>query len=73
MLSSIIDKTYYYDTYFKSTVWLTLDIMINYGLHFDDIDNIIHVLDGKKIIYLFHPDSRPNLYITNHQYILIGE
>lgn len=69
-IKSIIDRTFYYDIYFKSTVWLTLDKMINSGLHHDDTNNIIYVLDGKKTIYLFHPNSKSNLYIIDQNNIM---
>lgn len=64
-ITTIIDRKYYHGIYFKSSCWFTLDKVINSGLHHDDTDNIIYVLDGKKTIYLLPPDSKKNIYQQN--------
>jgi len=64
-ITTIIDKKYYHGIYFKTNCWFTLDKVINSGLYRDDTDNIIYVLDGKKTIYLFHPNSENNIYKQN--------
>jgi hypothetical protein len=68
-INSLIDKQLYFNIYFKSTVWFTLDKIVNSGLHHDDTNNIIYVLDGKKTIYLLHPNSKPNIYIIDQKNI----
>ena len=68
-IKTIINRKYYNHIYYKSTVWFTLDKIINSGLHLDSTNNIIYVLDGKKTIYLIHPNSVNNLYIRNMQAI----
>lgn len=68
-INSLIDKQLYLNIYFKSTVWFTLNKIINSGLHHDDTNNIIYVLDGKKTIYLLHPNSKPNIYIIDQKNI----
>ena len=68
-IDTIIKKEEYDNIYYNSSVWFTLDKMINSGLHHDNTYNIIHVLDGKKTIYLFHPESERNLYIRDMLHI----
>lgn len=62
-INNIMNNNEYNEIYYKSAVWFTLDKTINSGLHNDSTHNIIYLLDGKKTIYLFHPDSKENLYI----------
>jgi len=69
VIRTIINRKFYNDIYYKSSVWFTLDKTINSGLHHDATNNIIYVLDGKKTIYLFHPDSIDNIYIREFQAI----
>lgn len=64
-ITTLIDRNFYNDIYYKTTVWFTLDKIINSGLHHDHTNNILYVLDGKKTIYLLHPNSIPNLYKKN--------
>lgn len=63
-INNFIDPTLYFDISYKSSVWFSLDKSVNSGLHCDNTSNIIHVIDGKKTIYLFTPDSYDNLYIN---------
>ncbi len=61
-VNTIINKKYYKEVNFKYACWFSLDKLINSGLHHDDTNNIIYVLDGKKTIYLLHPESKKKLY-----------
>jgi hypothetical protein len=48
---------------YNSTLWFTLDKIINSGLHFDTSSKILYVLTGKKTVYLIHPKEQKNLYV----------
>jgi len=64
-INTIIEKELYYDIYYKSNLWFSLDKIINSGLHSDPYNNIMFVLTGKKTIYLLNPNAKPNLYIRD--------
>jgi hypothetical protein len=62
-VNTIIRKELYQDIYYKSSLWFSLDNIINSGLHNDPYNNIMYVLTGKKTIYLLNPNAESNLYI----------
>ncbi len=66
-IENIIDKKFYNNISYEPSVWLTLDKKVNSGLHCDTTPNLIYMIEGKKTIYLFSPDSYPNLYINEYE------
>jgi len=64
-INTLIDEKFYNNVMYKTSVWFSFDKTINSGLHFDDTNNIIFVLDGRKTVYLLNPKSKPNLYVKD--------
>jgi len=50
---------------FIKSIWMSFDKPINSGLHYDDYDNFLYVLHGKKTVYLSSPENYDNLYIKS--------
>ena len=48
-------------------LWLTIDKPVNSGLHYDQTDNILYVLTGKKKIFLTRQENRGKLYMADMQ------
>jgi hypothetical protein len=67
-INFILDNEYDFIDY-KASVWFTIDKQVNSGLHNDPENNILYIVDGKKTIYLFSPDSYDNLYIQEYELI----
>lgn len=68
-INNIIDSNFYDNISYEPSVWFTLDKKVNSGLHCDITPNLMYVIEGKKIIYLFAPSCYPNLYINEYQLI----
>jgi hypothetical protein len=50
---------------YTSNLWFNLDKKIQMGIHYDDYDGILSVLDGKKKVFLAPPNEKCKLYLTN--------
>jgi hypothetical protein len=59
--NTILDKNHY--------VWFTLDNNVDSGLHYDNTNNFLHVIDGKKTIKLYSPECKEKMYIKDFKYI----
>ena len=75
-------ENYYYDipnfnnilncikfNYISSIIWINFDKKVDSGNHYDDVDNFIYLLTGKKTIYLSPPGFNPYLYFIIMKYI----
>lgn len=63
------DINNYCDINYHIKSWFNFYNSLSSGLHFDDVDNILLVLDGQKIVYLSHPKNKKYLYIVPNKYI----
>ena len=63
-INQIIDPNYYDNISYEPSVWFTLNKKVNSGLHNDSAPTLIYMIEGKKTIYLFAPNSYSNLYIS---------
>ena len=50
---------------YTSNLWFNFDKKIQMGIHYDDYDGILSVLDGKKKVLLAPPNEKCKLYLTN--------
>jgi hypothetical protein len=65
-IDNIINSSYYNDISHEPSIWFSLDKKVNSGLHCDTTPNLIHMIRGKKTIYLFSPSCYQNLYINEY-------
>ena len=68
-IDDIIDPKFHNGVSYNPSVWFTLDKRVNSGLHSDAAPNLIHIIDGKKTIYLISPTYINNLYIKGYPLI----
>lgn len=48
---------------YRTFIWMNFDKPVNSGLHYDNIDSILHVVSGKKKVLLSSPYNLKFLYI----------
>ena len=49
---------------YTSNLWFNFDKKIQMGIHYDEYDGILSVLDGKKKVFLAPPNEKCKLYLT---------
>jgi hypothetical protein len=54
---------------YTANLWINFDKKIQMGIHYDQKDSILSILDGKKKILLASPNEKSKLYLTCNKMI----